>query len=140
MLLAARFIDSDNMQEYLIRVVRYGLKGVIDNSKNVTKTDLKDKPMYMNRTNRSTFRENMEINQKLSDRQLRDNVLNLISRLIKLQNNYINVQFKDLLLKAHSQICKTTDSEYKPIIMVLQLLGDPQEMIFDHYMVRKEQE
>ena len=58
--------------------------------------------------------------------------MDMITRIIKLGDEELNERIKDMLISGHRTCKKATGGkDYKPFIVVLNLFGDGQSMVFE---------
>ncbi|OMJ71022.1 hypothetical protein SteCoe_30868 [Stentor coeruleus] len=109
MIIAQRFLDGSSVKEYLYRFVKFSLK-------------LSLKFETQNKRNSS-------MEEEKSQRSQRDLMLDLSQKIIKLRNEDLNERIIKEICDVYFQIKKGTGGNSKAMLVLLNLLGDPQEIL-----------
>jgi hypothetical protein len=116
MMIAGKFYQAPLMQEYLEKFVAYGLKQIEFHEIQQAKIyKLKNKPR--------------QVDDGIEFKRLRDSVLDIIVKIIKLWDDSLNEKIKQLLISTNSEIRSHSNQNYKGIIIVLYHLGDALQMV-----------
>ncbi|OMJ93856.1 hypothetical protein SteCoe_3045 [Stentor coeruleus] len=114
MTIAQRFIDGSSVKEYLYRFVKYSLK-----------LSLKFETQKIRNSSMAG-----EKPQKLQ----RELMLDLTQKVIKLRNEALNERVVKEICDVYFQIKKLTGGSSKAMLVLLNLLGDPRELLEMHSM------
>lgn len=116
MMIVSKFNQAPLMQEFLEKFVAYGLKQIEFHEITQAKiAKMKNKPRH--------------VDDGIEFKRLRDSVLDIIVKIIKLWDDSLNEKIKELLISTNSEIRSHSNQNYKGIILVLYHLGDALQMV-----------
>ena len=124
MLIANRHASAEALQEYLYRFCCYALLQIqeIEKSK---KPGPKEMPMYNGKRARLGPKlSNDEQDEEMKLKQKRYNVVDIIEKIIKCNQEGLNERIKDALIQANTNVRKITKANDKGIIYLLDIFGD----------------
>ncbi|CAG9325131.1 unnamed protein product [Blepharisma stoltei] len=112
MLMAGRFIDSNPMQEYLTKFFNLGLKLLYTKMKEKTESG-RESPTKD------------EIEDDRSFRHMKNLILGLIEKILRIGNSDMNSLVKDILVFANGEVKRVTGLNMRGIMGLLEIIGDP---------------
>ena len=130
--LVGQFCDKKPFQDYFSRFSKVALGQIVSDEK-TRKHSAKSYPRYLNKpvTLGKTL-TNREMQEVLQNSHFKNVVLDLVTKCINFEDPQLNEIIKNSVLSANHQVKKFSGTDHKDFSQVLQLLGDPLELIADY--------
>lgn len=118
MMISSKFIQTSLMQEFLEKFVGYGLKQI-----ELYEIQQLKISKQKNKNKQGEWTEVTEF------KRLRDSVLDITVKILKMWNENLNEKIKEILITTNQKIRSHLDQNYKGIIIVLYTLGDALQLV-----------
>lgn len=137
-------IDQSSVQKLIVKFIKQCL-AVYFSLEKKKKKEKKDMQMYNMKKNRtgehySRLDEQQEQEQEIINGQKRNQILEIINRIIKMDNDDINLKIKILVAHTTIQIKNQKMIESKGLNSILENFGDPQQIVSGYEQQFNEQQ
>lgn len=124
--IASRFLESEAVQEFLVKYVKYSLRLITSHEKQAkgNQKQKNAKPMKLGKLG-----SNELVETDASIYQRRNNILDFISKIISLKQDDLNLKVKNSLLENNWEIKLKIGKDYKGFVVLLDTFGNSSDII-----------